>query len=343
MKNILKELNCITKDSFQKKFKNLNEDKIIAICDFLSRNFKYYDHGFDYRKNYFESSNIFKLINIYGYGNCIHYSFIFSFIMDVFKVKNEIIFLSSKKKFSHTINLITFNSKKYWIDLDYSLYTYRKRLIPYENIKTVIIKKKNFLNKNFKKKFIQNLSIYENPNLILHRWQNLSRSYLESINNAEIFDLYEKNYPYKRFMKQKYCKNYFFDEPFYLLNSPFKFKKVKNSYGFINGAISKKKINFHNKILNFDKINAKEFYLNNFPFPILDIKIKPSKKTTLFIHNTKIKLTKNFSLISYLLNEKVKDPIFSFKLKSEFLIENVDIQFLISDFRLRFSKFLKLI
>jgi len=43
------------------------------------------DHSFRYDAHIFEQMNIYKLLNIYGYGNCKHYAILFKFN----KIKNN--------------------------------------------------------------------------------------------------------------------------------------------------------------------------------------------------------------------------------------------------------------
>ena len=80
-----------------KKIK-INYKNIIKIANFIAKNFKHYGHSYEYKRFYYEQINIFNLINSYGYGNCKHYAFLFAFFMDLMGVKNDLLYLSNKKK-----------------------------------------------------------------------------------------------------------------------------------------------------------------------------------------------------------------------------------------------------
>lgn len=345
MENIINKLKCITQNDLENiKLGKNKEKKIIKISNFISKNFKHYYHAFDYRQNFFDQTNIFKLINVYGYGNCVHYAFLFAFLMDILKVKNELIFLKSKKKnFSHIINIIYLKKKKFWIDLDHNIFEYKDKLIPIDGIKEIIIKTK-ILEINYKKKFIENIYLYKNKKTFKDRYDSINASYLEGINNFEIFNLYENNFHYKSKMKKFFSKNYFYNQPLWLENQPNKLFNTKNSIGFIDGKLSKeKKYKFKNKVIKFSNILDNNFVLNNFPFPITNIKINGSikSKVKLFILDDKIKNYNNFSFSKYLLKKKIRTPIYSFRVNSNLKIKNIKVEFLISDFRLKFYKFLK--
>ena len=343
MENILNRLNCITQNQLEKyKLGKNKEKKIIKISNFISKNFRHYYHAFNFRKNYFEQTNIFKLINIYGYGNCIHYTILFAFLMDILKVKNELIFLKyKKKKFSHLVNIIYLDKKKFWIDLDHGIFKYQKKLIPYTKIKEVILKTK-ILETNYKKKFLDNINLYKDKEIFKYRWKHLKDSYLRSINESQNFNLYEKKFQYKVEMKKFYSKNYFFSQPLFFVNQSNKFYTKKNSFGFVDGKIKKiNKYKFENKIIKFNNIHENDFILNNFPFPITNIKINTidKSKIKLYFLNYKIKNNSNFSFANYIAKKNITDPIYSFKTHSKSKIKNIEVQFLISNFRLKFFKF----
>ena len=120
------------------KFKKIaiNEKNIIRIAKFIADNFKHLGHSFEYKYFYYEQTNIFNSINSYGYGNCKHYSFLFAFIMDLMKVKNELLYINSKKNFfNHVVNLINFKGTTFYIDCDLKVIQDKNKLIPFHNSK----------------------------------------------------------------------------------------------------------------------------------------------------------------------------------------------------------------
>lgn len=349
MKSILSELHCVTEKQLTniktpKTFKEC-EKKIIKIANFIYKNFKDYGHSFNFRENYFEQTNIFKLINVYGYGNCIHSSMLFSFLMDLLKIKNEMLFMKHKKNsFSHVINIIYINKKIYVLDVGYGIFEYNKKLIQYEKLKQIIIKSR-ILEKNFKEKYLDYLYLYTNKKKVLHKSKNIKESYLLSLQNPKKFNLFEENFEYKKNVKKFYSKNYFYQQTLFLIDKSNKIKNKKSLFGFIDSKLlDDKKFSFQNKIIIFPKINDKEFIVNNFPFPITDMKINTLKKRPklkLYFNNNIIKANDNFSYFKYFCKKKKIDPIYSFKVQSNSIIKDVKLQFLMSDFRLKLSSFLR--
>ncbi len=69
---------------------------------------KFKDHSFRYDAHIFEQMNIYKLLNIYGYGNCKHYAILFKFMMDIMRVDCKMIYVNTKKKIVMVIILIMY-------------------------------------------------------------------------------------------------------------------------------------------------------------------------------------------------------------------------------------------
>ena len=69
-----------------------NRENVIKIANFIKNNFKHIDHPFEYKFYPFEALNIYKIIEIYGYGNCKHFSILFKFFMDSIGVKNYMLY-----------------------------------------------------------------------------------------------------------------------------------------------------------------------------------------------------------------------------------------------------------
>ena len=65
------------------------EKNIIKLAKFINRNFSYADPPFKHHYYPFEALNIYKMLNVSGYGNCKHYAILFKFIMDVMNIKCE--------------------------------------------------------------------------------------------------------------------------------------------------------------------------------------------------------------------------------------------------------------
>tara|TARA_B110000967_G_C18847123_1_gene542594 strand:- start:622 stop:1671 length:1050 start_codon:yes stop_codon:yes gene_type:complete len=347
MFSLFRKLNCITETELSsikspKTFKD-KEKKIIKIATFIFKNFQELGngHSFNFREVYFEQTNIFKLINVYGFGNCIHASILFAFLMDLLKIKNKMVFLKySKNKFSHVANILYIDNKIYFVDVYNDIFQDNKKLIPYNDIKKILIKKDM---KSIIKKMLSRLNLYTYKNFILFRCLNLKDSYLKSFRNCETFNLYKKFFKYKKYMQKLYSKHYFYQKTLFFVDKSNKILDKKNSFGFLEGKlVNDKKFLFQNKIILFPKINDREFSINNFPFPITDIKINTIKKSKLilYFHNNILKIDDKFSYSSYFLKKKI-DPVYSFKIESDSIIKSIKLQFLISDFRLKLGTFLK--
>ena len=115
-----------------------NKKNIIKIAEFIKNNFTHIFHAFEYKYYPFEALNIYKLINVYGYGNCKHFSILFKFFMDSIGVKctmhyGSYGFRKDKKKQKHIFNIIEFKKKKYLIDTDFGIILYKNDLIEYQN------------------------------------------------------------------------------------------------------------------------------------------------------------------------------------------------------------------
>ena len=349
MKSILNELNCVSEVQLAhikrpKTFKDCQK-KIIRIANFIFENFKDKgsSHSFNFREKYFEQTNIFKLINVYGFGNCIHSSMLFSFLMDLLKIKNEMIFLKYEKSYTHVSNKIYLEGKAYWVDTSYGIFEENKKLILYDDLKKIITKSK-ILEENFKKKYINNLKLFLYEKKILYRYNYIKKFYLKSLQNQKSFNLFIEKFKYKKYMKNFYSKNYFYQQALFFIDKSNKISNKKNSFGFMDGKLlNNKKFCFLNKIIFFPKINDKEFIVNNFPFPITDIKINTIKKSKLkiYIHNDIINADDSFSYFDHFSKKKKVDPVYSFKIQSNSIIKNIKLQFLISDFRLELNSLLK--
>ena len=312
-----------------KKIK-INYKNIIKIANFIAINFKHYGHSYEYKRFYYEQINIFNLINSYGYGNCKHYAFLFAFFMDLMGVKNDLLYLSNKKKkFEHLVNLIYFSKYVYFIDCDFKIISKNGQLIKYnkKEISNYLIKNKfSILNNCKNKKELDK--------------KDLINKYIGSLDKVQKYNIYEIEYPYKKHLREYFSKNYFFNEPNFIIpkNQNLKIKNLKTKYGILNSKMKKIDCS-QNKSITFNKINNNEFSINNFQFPIIDVKIELSKKSDLFFfHNKKYFFKKKKFNLKKL---RIISPLKSFKILSKEKIKNVEIIFLISKFRLKFKNFLK--
>ena len=309
-----------------------SKKNIIKIANFICKNFKHINHSFEYKHFPFEMLNIFKLIEIYGYGNCKHYSILFKFFMDSIGVKCSIFYGEFRKNKkgkiqNHVFNIIELNNKKFLIDTDLGIITYNKNLIEYkgkleEEIFYYFFKKRK---KNYK--FINNSFI----NLYNQKFD-------------KNFSLDEKLYDYKIKLRKYYSELYFLNFPFF--NQKFKAKKIKKNFIIIQNKINK--IN-NNKVLQFysTKFNVNEYFfkINNFPYLIVDLKVVPielNKKIKTFMF-TESGINKKYKFNCFFFQNKkiISNPIYSFSLKSKYKIKYIEIVFQKSLLGKKFNQFIK--
>ena len=311
-----------------------NEKNIIKIANFINKNFKHIDHSFEYKYFPFEALNIFKLIEVYGYGNCKHYSILFKFFMDSIGVKCSTLYgefgTNKKGKLqNHVYNIIELDNKKFLIDTDLGIITYNKKLIEYKG--KLNHKIFNFFFK--KRKKVYKLSTNHFVNVYDKKF-------------SEKFSLNEKIFNYKLILRKFFSELYFVNIPFF--NKKFKEKKVSKKTIIIKNKIIKNTIN-ENKILQFYsikfRVNDYFFVINNFPYLIVDVRAVSTKsdkkdKTFIFIQNG---INKNYKFDHYIFRNKksFSSPIYSFSLKSKCKIKYIEIICQKSLFKKKLIQFIK--
>ncbi len=301
------------------------KDNIKKIVLFIFKNLKFKDHSFKYDAHIFEQMNIYKLLNIYGYGNCKHYAILFKFIMDIMKVDCKMIYANTKKKdkygydYNHVFNVITINKKKYLIDCTIPLVEFKKKLI---NINSQI-DKKFFINQFLKSPYKVNPNeFYEiyNPKLYTN------------------YSIIDKKFEYKKKLNIYYSELYFYNTPYYSGN--LKFNKINNNQIIILNKFSSskniRKINFKTII----KVNSNSFSLNNFPFLILNIKILSDKNSNIKIYYQNKKYLVKANAFIFKKNHFFQNPIYSFFVASNKKINGIEITFQKSDLGNKLSKFI---
>ena len=324
-------MNSFEKNLQIKEFEKLKKVKptkhnIKKIVLFINKNLKFKDHSFRYDAHIFEQMNIYKLLNIYGYGNCKHYAILFKFMMDIMRVDCKIIYVNTKKKdsygnyYDHVFNIITINKKKYLIDCTIPLVEFKKKLINID----FQIDKKFFINLFFKSPYRKT-----NPNKFYE------------IFNPKLFTNYniiDKKFEYKKKLNIYYSELYFYNISYYSGN--FKFNKIKNNQIIILNKFSSckniQRVNFKTII----KVNNNSFSLNNFPFLILNIKILSDKNSNIKIYyqNKKYLVKANAFILKK--NHFFQNPIYSFFVTSNKKIKGIEITFQKSDLGNKLSKFI---
>ena len=310
-----------------------SKKNIIKIANFICKNFKHINHSFEYKYFPFEMLNIFKLIEIYGYGNCKHYSILFKFFMDSIGVKCSMLYGEFEKNKkgkiqNHVFNVIELNNKKFLIDTDLGIITYNKNLIEYKGKL-----EQEIFNYFFKKR-------KKTHKLINNSFINL---YNQKFNENFVLD--EKLYDYKIKLNKYYSELYYVNFPFF--NQKFKETKVKKNFIIFQNKI----YNNNNKVLQFysTKFNVNEYFfkINNFPYLIVDLKVVPietNKKNKIFTLRDN-GVNKKCKLNCFIFQNKktISNPVYSFSLKSKYKIKYIQIIFQKSLLGKKLNKFIKLL
>lgn len=324
-------MNSFEKNTQIKEFEKLKKVKptkhnIKKIALFINKNLKFKDHSFKYDAHIFEQMNIYKLLNIYGYGNCKHFAILFKFMMDIMDVNCKMIYVNTKKKdrngdyYDHVFNIITINKKKYLIDSSFPLIEFKKKLINIESQ----IDKKFFINQFFKSPYKK-----VNPNKFYEIYNH------KLYTNYNIID---KKFEYKKKLNIYYSELYFYNIPYYSGN--FKFNKINNNQIILVNKFSSSKniqrVNFKTII----KVNSNSFSLNNFPFLILNIKIFSDKNSNVKIYYQNKKYLVKANTFIFKKNHFFQNPIYSFFVESNKKINGIELIFQKSDLGNKLRKFI---
>jgi hypothetical protein len=265
-----------------------------------------------------------------------------SYLLSVNGLESRLIHLTSDKKINgkqltHVCVEVFYDKSWHYFDPTLNLFFYKKNghnILSIEQIKNnnnLRPNKKINLNKlkNGSKSsvyYYKNLDLFKKPEDYYH-----SMFYRKTY-----FEIDKKDFAYKaKYMKRYGLVEFFsFREPFFY-DKKFKIKKSNKSLGLIESKLVNSN-KFH-KFQNFEfiKLVNNNFYkLNDFPFLILDIKIKfrePHKKSYILINGKKYSFLssgewlfkKNLSRI-----HETNSPIRSFYVKSISNIVSINVLFL---------------
>ena len=317
---------------FEKIFKiKKSEKNIIKIAEFINKNLKKFSHSFEYKYYPFEALNIYKIINIYGYGNCKIFSILFQFFMDSIGVKcstmyGEFGFTKNNKKQNHVFNIIELRNKKYLIDTDFGMIKYKGKLINYQNSLNQKIFSHFYSNRKFSFKSF-----------------NVDMRYLYNKKYSEELNIESKNFPYKKKLSEYFASIYFIQIPFFTRKFKEKEKKVainkvihKNKVIKLNDNI-KKMVNLYSTSF---KVDDYDFNLSNFPYLIRDIKVNSNEDGKFeFYQDSKKKLYK-FNIDIFKNLKYFSNPIYSFSISSKKKITNIEIVYQKSLIQKKMIKFI---
>ena len=262
-----------------------SNNKILAIkkCLQLVSKCTYAAPAYEYRKvtsKGLETNNIFKFVNNYMYGYCHEICFLFKFLLKINKIEARFVRLVSKKyPISHWV--VECMYKKNWILIDPTLGMYFKNKSKTKYLSLEDIKK---INKNeivsnkkisLKKMAVTNKKKYFYFNK-KKSFTDPRKKYFSYFNFSEFPAINDNKYAYKKKLIKNHNLNDFMKyEAINFKGDTFEIKKSNLKYGLQNGKIvnSSKFVNFKNFIYK-KKINKNLINIKNFPFPILDIRLK---------------------------------------------------------------------
>lgn len=308
-----------------------SEKNIIKIAEFINKNFINFSHSFEYKYYPFEALNIYKIINVYGYGNCKAFSILFKFFMDIIGVKCSLIygefgFTKDNKKQNHNFNIIELRNKKYLIDTDLGIIKYKGKLVEYQNsINQEIFSHFFSKRKSSFKKFNDNMKhVYD-------------KKYTQN------FNIENKKFSYKKQMSKYFASLYFIQFPFFTIKFKEKKKKVstnqiieKNKVIKLNDNI-KKMVNLYSTSF---KVDDYYFNLSNFPYLIRDIKVNSNEDGKFeFYQDSKKKLYK-FNIDIFKNLKYFSNPVYSFSISYKKKITNIEIVYQKSLIQKKMIKFI---
>ena len=327
-------------------FTKAKSDRLRAIrCSLLASKSQHTFSAIDYRKSInfdLASQNIFIYLNSLFYGSCHDIAFFMSYLLSVNGLKSRLIHLTSDKKINgkqltHVCVEVFYDKSWHYFDPTLNLFFCKKNsknILSLEEIRnnsSLRPNKKISLNKlkNGSKSsvyYYKNLDVFNKPEDYYHSFF-YDRSY---------FEIDKKDFAYKA----KYMKRYGLVE-FYSFREPIfydkKFKIKKSSKGL--GLIESKLVNsnkFH-KFQNFEfikSVNDNYYKLNDFPFLILDIKIKfkeINKKSYILINGKKYSFLSSGKWLFKNNLTKIHEthsPIRSFYVKSISNMASINVLFL---------------
>ncbi len=312
------------------------DSKVLKVFNLASL-LQYSYNAYDYRENLdrdLEVHNLFKLINIYGYGLCKQSTLLMGYLLDMLLVENRVLYLGrrTEEEFDHFAIEVFYNNKWHYFDPNLNFYFINKM----NEIASVNdIKKQDFV------KVIGDFSAARWLNMDFDNFKNLSNienfrnQYLKIFHRVEEFILNDNRFEYKnKLMKNKgLSKWYLYNQKEYFFDENVNVRIIKNGYGIIMGKKTKSTdyIEFKNLIFKF-KNSSKYIIINDFSFLILGVKIY-SKNDTIDLNilingiNYNVNINSDECIFDKLIKKTniLSKPIYSFVITSNHTIFEYEI------------------
>lgn len=275
------------------------------MASLITHNYNAYDYRKDIDKD-IEVHDIFKLINIYGYGVCKQFTLIMCYLLDIFNIKNNVLYLGKNTKgcIDHFAIEVFYNDKWHYFDPNLKLYfTLNDEIVSTKEIQQ---KKYDAIIGDFTAKIWLNF----NKNLeYLYDVKKFRKLYLEMFNKIEIFTLNDIRYDYKKKLltKKAISKWYSYNEKCYFIQDNVEVSVNYNGYGILNYSkvLSNSDISFKNLIFNFKFYNSNKIIINYFPFILLDCILNFNEEYV----NLKVSINGQTYYLEYYSNDSLFDNI----------------------------------
>lgn len=309
---------------------NANSDKdrvlrIFEIATLLQHSYNAYDYR-DYIQRDLEVHNVYKLINAYGYGMCKQSTVLMEFLLDIFGIRSRVLYLGRnfEDEFDHFAIEVYYDTNWHYFDPNLNFYFLNesKQVASVEQIS-----KGDYVNVvgefNAKRWLAMDYSHFEKL-ADTNKFQSL---YLKMFERVEPFFLNDDRFDYKKIFMQNrgLLKWYNYHEKESFVDENMNIKVDYKGWGIVKGAIVKSDnyLNFKNLIFKY-KYDSNYLILNDFSFPILDLKFtfaKAQSMVTIVINGEKFtnQLKNNESLFEMLeKNTNIYSmPIYSFEVTSD--------------------------
>lgn len=293
----------------------------------------HYHNAFDYRQHLdrdMEVHDVFKFINVYGYGYCKQHTMLMGFLLDQLHIKNKILYLGEPdaQRLDHFAIEVFYDDNWHYFDPDLQVY-----FLSGDNIVSAdAISKRNY------NRIAGDLSpekfLLCAPDFFISNAADFQNQYLNMFNNVEEFSVTIDDYPYKKKLTalKGIIKWYQYNEKEFYFSKLESVRVVHNGYGISMGRLipSNNAIQFTNVQFSINH-GHQVIEINDFPLLILDVHIRTSFHSNefyLFINgkaywiSTNDKKTKLFSWIDETVYMR---PIYSIKIRCNNIINNYDI------------------
>lgn len=253
-----------------------SERERLDRCFALACLMKHRVNAYDFRSHLersLEVHDVFKLMNVYGYGLCKQVSLFMECILDHLDVRNKVLALgkSDGKEIDHFAIEAFYDGKWHYYDPDLGVVFLDEsgNVVSAEEVKngeydriSGELSAEDWIKTNAAFKYLEDPKVF-------------ARFYLRMFKHVEAFTLDDTRYEYKkRFMHYHgLTKWYGYNEKVYSLPSDMSVETVRQGYGIHNGVrIPSSQIDeFDNLLFTTRDVSLKSICVNDFPLLLVDL------------------------------------------------------------------------